>query len=92
MKHIFRRREYTIKFEKTYQDAGWKNWYEVTDAYILQVLLDLQKKYDFEIISVQLREVFHQSKIVIKCKKEDKNKIYMDFSIKLAKKIEKITM
>lgn len=92
MKNIFNRRKYKIKFEKAYQTAGCGSWYEVTDDYILQVLLDLQEKYDFEIISVQLRETFHQSKITIKCKKEDKNKIYMTFCTKLAKNIEKVTM
>ncbi len=92
MKYIFNRRKYTIKFEKAYQSAGWGSWYEVKDDYILQVLLDLQEKYNFEIISVQLREVFRQSKVIIKCKKKDKNKICMDFSIKLTNKIKKIAM
>ena len=39
------------------------------------VLKKLQEKYDFKIISVNLKKSCHKSKITIKCNKEDKSKI-----------------
>lgn len=67
-------------------------WREVTDSYILKVLKELQTEFEFEIISTKLRDCFHESKIVIRCDKEYKNKIFMDFVSKLSGQITKVTI
>lgn len=89
---MFKRRKYKIKFIKSYQSTGLGTWREVTDSYILKVLKELQTKFKFEIISTKLRDCFHESKIVIKCDKECKNKIFMDFVNELSERITQVTM
>ena len=88
--NIFKRKKYTIRFKKTYQWVDSESWEEVTDSYILYILSELQKKYNFEIITAKFKKAFDESEIVIKCNKEDKNKIFMDFCMKLSGQIEKI--
>ena len=88
--NIFKRKKYTIKFKKSYQWIDFGSWEEVTDSYILYILSELQKKYNFEIITAKLKNTSDESEIVIKCNKEDKNKIFMDFCMKLSGQIEKI--
>lgn len=90
VKNIFKKKKYTIRFKKSYQWVDRGIYKEVTDAHILSVLLDLQKEYNFEIIATQLDDTMHESKIVIKCNKEDKNKIFIDFCMNLSGKIEKV--
>ena len=68
----------------------FESWKEVTDAHILYILSELQDKYNFEIITTKLKDTFDESQIVIKCNKEDKNKIFIDFCMKLSGQIEKI--
>ena len=87
---MFKRKKYTISFEKSYQLMKYSNLTKVTDAHILHTLLNIQDKYDFEIISIKLKDALYRSKIVIKCDKEYKNKIFIDFCIKLSGQIEKI--
>ena len=88
--NILKRKKYIIRFEKSYQWVDFGSWKEVTDFHILYILSELQEKYNFEIISAKLKNTFDESEIVIKCNKEDKNKIFMDFCIKLSGQIEKI--
>ena len=88
--NIFKRKRYTIRFKKSYQWVDFGSWKEVTDSHILYILSELQEKYNFEIIATKLKDTFNESKIVIKCNKEDKNKIFMNFCMKLSGKIEKI--
>ena len=88
--NIFKRKKYTIKFKKSYQYVSWGTWGEVADAYILYILSNLQEKYDFEIIAAKLKDTFNKSKVVIKCNRADKNKIFMDFCMKLSGQIENV--
>ena len=88
--NIFKRKKYTIRFKKSYQWVDFRSWKEVTDSHILYILSELQEKYNFEIIAAKLKNTFDESEIVIKCNKEDKNKIFMDFCMKLSGQIEKI--
>ena len=92
MKDLFKRRKYKITFTKSYQFVDIGVWKEVTDSHILQVLYELQTEFDFEIISTKLRDCFHKSKIVIRCNRGDKNKIYMDFVRRMSGKITKIVI
>mgnify|MGYP003294054089 CR=1 FL=1 len=87
---MFKRRKYKIKFVKSYQFVDIGVWYELRDSYVLRVLRELETQFDFDLISVRLRDCFHQSKIVIRCSKVDKNKIFMEFIRKLSGQIEQI--
>ena len=88
--NIFKRKRYTIRFKKSYQWVDSESWEEVTDSHILYILSELQERYNFEIITAKLKNTSDESEIVIKCNKEDKNKIFMDFCMKLSGQIEKI--
>lgn len=91
--NILTKRKYEISFKKSrYNWNGEFSWTETTDSNILCVLSDLQKKYNFTIISVKLKDSLHESKIKIKCDKEDKNKIFTDFCTNLSGKIENVEM
>ena len=85
--NIFKRKKYTIRFKKSYQWVDFGNWKEVTDTHILYILSELQEKYNFEIVTAKLKDTVDESEIVIKCNKEDKNKIFMDFCMKLSRHI-----
>ena len=54
-------------------------------------LLQLQRKYNFEIISTSFKDFCDTSYIVIKCNKEDKNKIFTDYCLSLNGYIEEIS-
>ena len=55
----------------------------ITDSYILKNLTQLQKEYDFDVVSVLLKDTCGVSKITIMCTKEDKSKIFMSFCTRL---------
>ena len=44
---------YKLSFKKSYQAVGIGIWEEVTDSALMEVLLRLQEKYDFKILSVK---------------------------------------
>ena len=88
--NIFKRKRYTIRFKKSYQWVDSESWEEVTDSHILYILSELQEKYNFKIITAKLKDTFDESQIVIKCNKEDKYKIFMNFCMKLSGQIEEI--
>lgn len=88
---MFKRRKFTMTFKKSYQSLDFGRWQEVTDGYLMSVLLKLQEKYDFEIISTSFKDCFSNSHITIKCDKNDKQKIFMEYSMKLSKEITKIS-
>ena len=89
--NIFKRRKYTMKFKKKYHYVDWGAWSEVTDYYLLSVLLELQEEYDFEIVSTKFKNCFNFSRIKIKCNKEDKLKIFMTYYLRLGNDIEKFS-
>ena len=87
---MFGNKKYTLKFYKAYRHVDSRSYREVTNACLLSSLLELQERYDFQIISAELRDCFGESSITIKCKKEDKNKIFTEYCIKLDKYIDRI--
>lgn len=88
---MFKRKKYKLKFKKAYQHVDWGVWEEVTDASLMNVLLVLQQKYDFDIVSTKFKDCFGNSRITIKCNKEDKNKIFSEYCLKLNGKIDHIS-
>lgn len=81
-----------MTFKKSYQSLGFGRWKEVTDGYLMSVLLKLQEKYDFEIISTSFKDCFNNSRITIKCDKNDKQKIFMEYAMKLSGEITKVSL
>ena len=72
-----------MKFRKSYQFANWGVYREITDASLMSCLLQLQRKYNFEIVATKFKDSFSYSYsyIKIKCNKEDKNKILSALSL-----------
>ena len=83
--------EYELKFKKTYQPVDYMSWKEVSDASLINVLLNLQEKYDFDIVSTKFGNCYCYSWIRIQCKKEDKSKIFSEYCVMLDGKIESIS-
>ena len=88
---MFKRRKFIMTFKKSYQALDFGSWEEVTDGYLMFVLLKLQEKYDFEIISTNFKDCFSNSRITIKCDKCDKQKIFMEYAMKLSGEITKVS-
>lgn len=82
--------KYKLKFSKQYQPLGIGIWEEVTDSSLMTVLLYLQKKYNFEIVSFKFKDCFKTSHIKIKCDKDDRCKIFSEFCLILNKQITEI--
>ena len=82
--------KYTLKFRKQYQARGIGIWEEITDASLMSVLLKLQEKYNFEIVSFKFKDCFRGSYIKIKCNKDDKCKIFCEFCLILDRQITDI--
>lgn len=80
---MFDCRKYTMKFKKNYMDAALYGFDEVPDSYLTSALLELQEKYDFEIVSMKFNNCFNFSCIKIKCHKKDKQKIFMEYCMSL---------
>lgn len=88
---MFRRRKFKLKFRKSYQFVDFGVWKEVTDASLMNVLLALQQKYDFDIVSTKFKDFFDNSYIIIKCNKEDKRKVFSEYCLKLNGQIDHIS-
>ena len=88
---MFKRKKFTMTFKKSYQSLGYGRWKEVTDGCLMSLLLNLQDKYDFEIISTNFKDCFSNSRITIKCDKSDKQKIFMEYTAKLNGEITKVS-
>ncbi len=82
------KKKYTLRFTKSWLQ-GDSIFYSraISNDYILGHLVKLQDKYDFDILSVSLKDIDKVSKIKIRCTKEDKSKIFVEFCIKLDKYI-----
>ena len=76
---MFKIKKYTLRFKKYYKYVSQGVWYEVTDNYLMSVLLELQSKYNFEIISTNFHNCFGYSHIKIKCNKKDYPCIWQDY-------------
>lgn len=88
---MFKHKKFTLKFRKTYQFVNWGVWKEITDASLMNVLLELQLKYDFDIVSTRFKDCFSNSYIKIECNKEDKRKIFSEYCLKLNGYIDNIS-
>ena len=87
---LFKKGRYKICFKKTYNFIDFGIGSEITDASIFQVLNSLQSKFGFKIVSVGLKSHSGKSKVVIRCDKSDKYKIFAEFVQKLSGYIEQI--
>lgn len=88
---MFKRRKFKLKFRKSYQFINFGVGQEVTDAWLMNTLLVLQQKYDFDIVSTKFEDSFGNSYITIKCDKEDKRKIFSEYCFKLSGQIDHIS-
>lgn len=88
---MFNRRRYTLRFKKTRQNLRFDTWHEVSDAFLISSLQKLQLKYDFDVKSTKIKNSFADSYITIKCKKEDKNKIFTDYCLLLRNNITQVS-
>lgn len=91
MKRIYEKiREYftytnvKITFKKAERDIsgyGLRLSYKlITDDGIIQIINELQKTYGFKIKRINIGDNYNESKIVIRCKKDDKFSIFTEFS------------
>lgn len=85
-----KKRKYRITFSKFYQPVYWGVWKEVTDAHILSVLNRLKDKHDFEIVSFDIKDCFHKSRVTIRCEKKRRNDIFIEFCNILSGQIENV--
>lgn len=85
MKHT-----YELTFKKAYLNPDWDSWEEVSDSHLLKIFLKLSKYYDFSIVKTNFNNCFNNSIIKIKCKKEDKNKIFSAFCLSADKYIREV--
>lgn len=78
------KKAYTLYFKKDLLPGTTFSYIRyVTDSYILKNLTQLQKEYDFDVVSVSLKDTCEVSKITIMCTKEDTSKIFMSFCARL---------
>lgn len=92
MFNLFKYRKYTLKFKKRKFD-DYHRYYDykvITDHSLLMPIIRLQQDYDFEIVSTKFNVIGHNY-IKIKCKKEDKRKIFTAYCLELADYIENIS-
>jgi hypothetical protein len=96
IKNVLVYKDYSLMFRKTtlaktkdmnHNDNKYTN---IDNKYIIQVLQNIQKKYHFDIVSLKLETFGVYSEIIIRCAKEDKNKIFIEFCNTLGDNIEAI--
>lgn len=86
---MFKTKRYTLKFDKTHHDINGEDYKCVKDSHLISVLLSLQSKYDFKIISIDFGGVWYS--ITIKCNKKDYQKIFGEYCLKLGEHITDIS-
>ena len=75
-------KQYSLIFSKSrkYTDSSHISYDLITDNFLLKKLIDLQKTYKFQIVSVHFNDSLCKGCcITIKCFKEDKEKIFYEF-------------
>ena len=87
----FEYRIYIIRFNKHGRCIDWGVVTEITDSSLIDVLSYLQEKYDFKIIKTKFRKYYDTSYIIIKCKKDDRYKIFAEFCSILNGKIDSVS-
>lgn len=80
MKFFKHKKEYTISFQKKFHTDGNGHYTEVQTSCVVEVIMELQKKYDFELVEVNVRESSFTSHFTYRCYPEDKLRICMDFA------------
>lgn len=79
-----------ITFEKCVTSSDINNEI-VTDSEVLSQLIELQKKYDFDIINFDMGcKIYECMQFIIYCKKSEKYEIARAFISALDSKIEKV--
>lgn len=77
---MFKKKRAKITFKKHWKYISFDTWEGVSDSCIISSLMDLQEKYEFEILKIDISDSpLRKSKIVIKCGKSDKYNIFSDF-------------
>jgi len=88
---MFKTKKYKLTFDKKLHyvgpGIGQGIYKEVEDHILLSKLLELQKKYDFKIINTKFHTTSN-NEIIIRCKKEDKIKIFSEYCLELGKYIQ----
>ena len=83
------KKKYVITFEKLHKCVDNIGKVAiVTDTCIIRTLYDIKEKYNFDIISFELNDIF-ESKIKIQCEKDMKDKIFMQFCMEFSREITK---
>lgn len=80
MKIFKHKKEYTITFQKKAHADGNGGLTEVQTSCVVEVIMELRKKYDFDILRVNLRDYCSTSNFTYRCCPEDKMRICLDFA------------
>lgn len=91
---MFETKRFHIRFQKTciphFPYIG--DWYEVTDAHLMNILNKVQDEYKFEVLSVKLKPAFNNSRITIRCKREDCSAIFAKFCKLAGRYVDSVKM
>ena len=83
------KKKYVISFEKLHKCIDNIGTVAIiTDDCIIRTLYNLKEKYNFDVVSLELKDTF-ESLIKIQCEKDMKDKIFMEFCMMLSGKITK---
>lgn len=80
MKVFKHKKEYTISFKKKYRIDENGHYTEVQTSCVVEVIMELQKKFGFDIVEVNVRESSFTSHFTYRCCPEDKMRICLDFA------------
>lgn len=82
-------KKYKIEFHKRSVRKN-NQWYTMRDTFAMQTLRDLQEKYRFEILQMDLKS--YTCTVTIRCHKNDRLKIFTDFCSEIGEYIENVNM
>ena len=80
MKVFKHKKEYTISFQKKCRIDENGHYTEVQTSCVVEVIMELQKKFGFDIVEVNVRESSFTSHFTYRCYPEVRMRICMDFA------------
>lgn len=83
MKH-----KYKIQFDKYHNWVSNSEWYEVQDATLIDVIMELAKKYDIKIVKISFSP--RNNSFITKGKQNAAEKVLNEFCTMLKEKIENV--